>query len=105
MERLLSVADMMERYQCSRQTAIRHMQKMEHMEKPYMVRASVLESWERGRTVMPPPLARLRPTVPSGRTTAAVRRRKPGERSDQFPAGSPSAVLLARFFQPPCLAA
>ena len=54
MEQLLSVADLMERYQCSRQTAIRHMQKMEHMEKPYMVRASVLESWERGRTVMPP---------------------------------------------------
>ena len=45
--------DMMERYQCSRQTAIRYMQKMEHQEKPYMVRASVLEAWERARTVKP----------------------------------------------------
>lgn len=54
MERLLSVADLMNRYQCSRQTAIRYIQKMEHMEKPYMVRASVLEAWERERTVRPP---------------------------------------------------
>lgn len=53
MERLLSVKDLMDRYQCSRQTAIRYMQKMEHMEKPYMVRASVLEAWERERTVKP----------------------------------------------------
>lgn len=53
MERLLSVADLMVRYQCSRQTAIRYIQKMEHMEKPYMVRASVLEAWERERTVRP----------------------------------------------------
>lgn len=53
MERLLSVQDLMDRYQCSRQTAVRYMQKMEHMEKPYMVRASVLEAWERERTVKP----------------------------------------------------
>ena len=53
MERLLSVADMMERYKCSRQTAIRYMQKMEHQEKPYMVRQSVIEAWERERTVRP----------------------------------------------------
>ena len=53
MEKLLSVADLMARYQCSRQTAIRYMQKMEHMEKPYMVRASVLAAWERERTVRP----------------------------------------------------
>ena len=53
MERLLSVQDLMDRYQCSRQTAIRYMQKMEHMEKPYRVRASVLEAWERARTVRP----------------------------------------------------
>lgn len=54
MERLLSVADMMARYQCSRQTAIRYMQKMEHQERPYMVRASVVEAWDRSRTVRPP---------------------------------------------------
>ena len=53
MEKLLSVADMMSRYQCSRQTAIRYMQKMEHMEKPYMVRQSVVEAWDRSRTVRP----------------------------------------------------
>ena len=58
MEKLLSVADLMARYQCSRQTAIRYMQKLEHMEKPYMIRASVLESWERERTVKPPEVIR-----------------------------------------------
>lgn len=54
MERLLSVADIMERYRCSRQTAIRYIQKMEHQEKPYMVRVSVVEEWDRSRTVVPP---------------------------------------------------
>ena len=58
MERLLSVKDLMERYQCSRQTAIRYMQKVEHQENPYMVRASVLEAWERERTVRPPEVVR-----------------------------------------------
>lgn len=58
MERLLSVSDLMARYQCSRQTAIRYMQKLEHMEKPYMIRASVLEAWERERTVKPPEVIR-----------------------------------------------
>ena len=54
MERLLSVKDLMERYQCSRQTAVRHIRRMEHLEKPLMVRASVLEADERKRTVRPP---------------------------------------------------
>ena len=54
MEKLLSVADMMARYQCSRQTAVRHIKRMEHMEKPLMVRQSVLEADERKRTVKPP---------------------------------------------------
>ena len=58
MERLFSVADLMARYQCSRQTAIRYMQKLEHMEKPYMVRESVLAAWERERTVKPPEVIR-----------------------------------------------
>ena len=58
MERLLSVADLMDRYQCSRQTAIRYMLKMEHMEKPYMVRESVVEAWDRSRTVNPPEVVR-----------------------------------------------
>ena len=54
MERLLNVKDMMDRYGCSRQTAIRYMRKMEHQEKPYMVRQSVVEAWDRSRTVNPP---------------------------------------------------
>ena len=58
MEKLLSVADMMERYQCSRQTAIRYIRKMEHQEKPYKVRQSVVEAWDRSRTVNPPELIR-----------------------------------------------
>lgn len=58
MERLLSVKDLMDRYQCSRQTAIRYMQQMEHQEKPYMVRQSVVEAWDRSRTVMPPAVVR-----------------------------------------------
>lgn len=58
MDRLLSVADLMDRYQCSRQTAIRHMQKMEHMEKPYMVTEKALTAYERSRTVRPPEMVR-----------------------------------------------
>lgn len=58
MERLLSVKDLMDRYQCSRQTAIRYMQKLEHMEKPYQIRESVLMAWERSRTVKPPEVIR-----------------------------------------------
>ena len=53
MERLFSVKDLMDRYQCSRQTAVRHIKRMEHMEKPLMVRQSVLEADERKRTVKP----------------------------------------------------
>ena len=58
MDRLLSVADLMDRYQCSRQTAIRYMQKLEHLEKPYQIRESVLMAWERSRTVKPPEVIR-----------------------------------------------
>ena len=58
MERLLSVADMMDRYQCSRQTAIRYMRKMEHQERPYMVTEKALKAWEDSRTVNPPDLIR-----------------------------------------------
>ena len=58
MEKLLSVADMMARYKCSRQTAIRYMQKLEHMERPYWIRERVLAAWERERTVKPPEVIR-----------------------------------------------
>ena len=58
MERLLSVKDLMDRYGCSRQTAVRYMQKLEHLEKPYQIRESVLMAWERERTVRPPEVIR-----------------------------------------------
>lgn len=58
MERLLNVADIMDRYKCSRQTAIRYMRKMEHQEKPYAVTERALAEWERSRTVQPPELIR-----------------------------------------------
>lgn len=58
MERLLSVRDLMDRYQCSRQTAVRHMQRMEHMERPYMVTERALSAYEKSRTVNPPELVR-----------------------------------------------
>lgn len=54
MEKLLTVADIMARYGKSRQTAIRYMKQMEHQEKPYAVRQSVVEAWDRSRTVNPP---------------------------------------------------
>jgi len=58
MERLLSVAYLMDRYGCSRQTAIRYMRKMEHQERPYRVTEKALKAWEDSRTVNPPDLIR-----------------------------------------------
>ena len=58
MERLLSVKDIMARYQCSRQTAIRYMQKMEHQERPYRVTEKAVNAWEKSRTVRPAELIR-----------------------------------------------
>ena len=58
MERLLTVNDIMDRYHCSRQTAIRHIQRMEHMERPYMVTEKALAAYERSRTVRPPEVIR-----------------------------------------------
>ena len=53
MKRLLSVADMAERYQCSKKTASRYMRKMPHMEKPLRVTEQAVEAWELGRTFEP----------------------------------------------------
>lgn len=58
MEKLLSVTDIMDRYQCSRQTAVRHIRRMEHMVRPYMVTERALTAYERARTVQPPELIR-----------------------------------------------
>ena len=53
MERLLSVQQMMDRYDCSRQTAIRYMKQMEHQTKPYMVTERAVTEWDKSRTVRP----------------------------------------------------
>ena len=58
MENLLSVTDIMNRYQCSRQTAIRYIKQMEHMERPYMVTERAVMEWDRSRTVRPPAVVR-----------------------------------------------
>jgi len=58
MERLLSVKAMMDRYDCSRQTAIRYMKQMRHQTRPYMVAEKDVEEWDLSRTVNPPEVIR-----------------------------------------------
>ena len=58
MDRLYSVADIMSRYQCSRQTAIRYIKQMEHQTRPYMVTERAVAEWDRSRTVRPPEVIR-----------------------------------------------
>lgn len=58
MERLLNVAAVMDRYGCSRQTAIRYMKQMEHQTKPYMVTEKAVAEWDKSRTVRPPEVVR-----------------------------------------------
>lgn len=58
MEKLYSVADIMQRYGKSRATAIRYMKQMKHQERPYMVTESALRAWDESRTVNPPELIR-----------------------------------------------
>ena len=58
MEKLFSVADIMARYQCSRQTAIRYIKQMEHQTRPYMVTERAVMEWDRSRTVRPPDVIR-----------------------------------------------
>ena len=68
MERLYSVADIMERYHLkSRQTAAKRMKQMDTQlnTRPYLVPESAVLAWERGRTVHPPEVIR-----------AAMRRRR-----------------------------
>lgn len=58
MERLLSVKDIMSRYQCTRDTAVKHIRQMEHLEHPYMVTESALLAYESRKTVKPPEVIR-----------------------------------------------
>ena len=61
MERLLSVKDIMERYQLkSRQTAVKRMKEMGTRldTKPYLVPESAVIAWERSKEVHPPEMVR-----------------------------------------------
>ena len=53
MDRLLTVADIMERYKCSANTARGRMRQMAHMEKPLLVSERAVMDWEAGKTVYP----------------------------------------------------
>ena len=53
MERLLSVKDISERYQCKPATARKYMRDMVHMETPLMVTERAVKVWEAKRTVPP----------------------------------------------------
>ena len=53
MDRLLSVNDVMDRYQCSANTARSRMRQMPHMEKPLMVSERAVRDWEAGKMVYP----------------------------------------------------
>lgn len=64
MDRLYSVKDICERYQCKPTTARKLMRDMDHMERPLMVSERALMAWER------------RKTLPPERTTREILRRK-----------------------------
>ena len=50
MERLLTSADIADRYQCSLQCARNYMRKMEHQESPLRVTEAAIRAWELSRT-------------------------------------------------------
>lgn len=53
MDKLLSVKDIQNRYQCSPNTARNYIRQMVHMEKPLMVKEREVERWETSRTLLP----------------------------------------------------
>ena len=54
MDRLLSVRDIMTRYQCSDVTARKYMREMGCRERPLMVTESAVEAWDLKMTKQPP---------------------------------------------------
>ena len=60
MERLLSVKDIQERYQCNPATARKYMREMLHMEKPLMVSERAVSDWEKRKLIMPDYMIRQR---------------------------------------------
>lgn len=59
MERLLSVKDIQNRYQCNPATARKYMRQMEHIERPLMVSERAISNWEKRKLIMPDYLIRL----------------------------------------------
>lgn len=53
MDKLLSVKDICERYQCKSVTARKYMRDMPHMETPLMVSERAVMEWERRKTLPP----------------------------------------------------
>lgn len=53
MERLLSVKDISERYQCKPATARKYMRSMVHLTDPLMVTERAVAEWERRKTLPP----------------------------------------------------
>lgn len=53
MEKLLSVKDVCERYQCKPTTARKFMRDMVHMESPLMVSERAVIDWEKRKTLPP----------------------------------------------------
>lgn len=51
--KLLTAQDIMERYNCSENTARSYMRQMIHMEKPLRVSEAALDAWEANRTMAP----------------------------------------------------
>ena len=58
MERLLSVKDISERYQCKPATARQYMRNMVHMERPLMVTERAVREWETRKTLPPEDVTR-----------------------------------------------
>lgn len=58
MERLLSVKDIQERYQCNPATARKYIRQMIHIEKPLMVSETAVTEWEKRKLIMPDYLIR-----------------------------------------------
>ena len=53
MDRLYSVKDIQNRYQCNPATARKYMRQMEHMEQPLMVSERAISEWEKRKLTMP----------------------------------------------------
>ena len=60
MERLLSVKDIQDRYQCNPATARKYIRQMEHLEKPLMVSERAFSAWEKRKLIIPDYMIRER---------------------------------------------